>query len=217
MSTALPGDILYQLAAGFLAAGPGINEMALVSTAPDGDPALFRIGGVTGAAGGWAGDIVAIDPTTGERRHNMVVLVQYKKDERTKGRDDVTYGELTIHLQGPPRFPGDDGMLLVALFLHDYAWIKGISPTPEPVKPWIELPPPVPSPLPPPPPPLITPEERAERVLDVAAMQSEWPGMNLNNVGPYLEGRSSLREFHNDNAERATTHDASKHRPGRPY
>jgi hypothetical protein len=66
-------------------------------------------------------------------------------------------------------------------------------------------------------PPVITPEERAERVLDVAAMQGEWPGMDLNNVESYLQGRSSPKEFHDENAYRAGFHNLALHRPWRPY
>ena len=66
-------------------------------------------------------------------------------------------------------------------------------------------------------PPAITPEEQAERFLDVAAMQGEWPGMDLNNVESYLQGRSSPKEFHDENADRAGFHNLALHRPGRPY
>jgi hypothetical protein len=72
-------------------------------------------------------------------------------------------------------------------------------------------------PLPTPGPPPIDAAERAERVLDVEALAREFPGMDLNNVESYLQGRSSLEEFHDENAARAETHDESFHRPGRPY
>lgn len=222
MSVVVPGSLLFQLLAGFLEAGPGINELALVSTEPGGDPALFRVGGVTGAGGGLAGDIFvgAPDPQTGVRRREMVVLIQYKKDERTRGRDDVLYGELTVHVRGPATERNPDGMMLVALVLHDYVWIKGINGE-APTKPWIELPEPddsVPVPAPSDPPP-IDDAERAERVLDVQAARDEFSPMDLDEgkVNAFLQGRSSLREFHDDNVARAGTHDPSKHRPGRPY
>src|SRR5688500_14490092 len=102
---ALPGNVLYRLLAGFLEAGPGINEVSLVSTEPGGDPALLRVGGVTGAGGGLAGDIFVgePDPVTGVRRREKVVLLQYKLDERLRdlGRPDLLYGELTLHARGP--------------------------------------------------------------------------------------------------------------------
>jgi len=71
--------------------------------------------------------------------------------------------------------------------------------------------------VPPPLPPSITPEERLARVLDVEAMKGEWPGMDLNNVESYLQGRSTPQEFHDQNADRAGSHDPALHRPGRPY
>ena len=227
MSVSIPGTMLFQLLAGFFESGPGINELALVSTAPDGDPALFRIGGITGAGGGLAGDIDVSepDPQTGIRRREMVVLLQYKRDERLReaGRLDLHYGELTGHIRGPIDVakygPKDDGMRLVFLVLHDYVWIKGVSTTSEPVKPWLYLPPRQEPPLPPEEPPIITPEERAERVLDIAAAREEFAGMDLDDdkVQAYLSGRTGLREFHDDHAQKATAHDESKHRPGRPY
>lgn len=70
-----------------------------------------------------------------------------------------------------------------------------------------------------PPTPSITPEERAERVLDVQAARIEFAGMDLDEdkVNAYLSGRTELHEFHDDNVQRYGTHDESKHRPGRPY
>jgi len=66
-------------------------------------------------------------------------------------------------------------------------------------------------------PPVMTPEERGERLLDVEALIEEWPGMDLNNADSFLAGRSSLREFHNDNQDRAGVCRPEFHRPGRPY
>ena len=73
------------------------------------------------------------------------------------------------------------------------------------------------------PPPIITPEERAERVLDVVAMRQEVasidPRFELDEDGvqSYLSGRKGLPEFHDDEARRFNSHNSAFHRLGRPY
>jgi hypothetical protein len=67
--------------------------------------------------------------------------------------------------------------------------------------------------------PSMDPEELAQRAQDVAAVRAEFAPMDLDEdkVFSYLSGRSSLREFHDDNVERAGTHAPEHHRDGRPY
>lgn len=196
---------------------PGLNEVTIVNTQP-GDPPGLRFVSPDGNCGKWS-FCVGADPATAVE----VCIVQGKTDERTRGRDDLRWGEITFHVKGEPLNPADprdDGQRPVGLLLHDYVWWKGINGD-QPVKPWVTLPPPkVPVPVPPPTdPPPITPEERAQRVDDVLWARDEFAPMELDEgkVNAYLQGRSSLREFHDDNVQRAGTHNPAFHRPGRPY
>ncbi len=187
--------------------GFGMNELAMRSLVAD--PPKFVLEGVLlpghDSVGAWSARIVVGDSVI------ELALIQFKKDERTRGRDDVFWGEWTIHIKGQPIHDKDDGMRLVFLATHDYVWIKGISPTPYPVVPSIELPPPPERPP--------EPEDLAERIKDVEAMREEFAPMELDEdkVQAYLQARSTLKEFHNDNFDRAGEHSPQFHREGRPY
>lgn len=133
------------------------------------------------------------------------VLVQGKKDERTRGRDDVPYGELTVHIKGPERFPGDDGMRLTFVGLHDYTWVKNLDIAPEPRPPLVLLPP---KPEPPPD-DWLTPENQAKHRDELDAIAAEFnkeiPGLVPDDKTreAYLSGRNrNLRSIHDDMVNR---------------
>jgi hypothetical protein len=135
------------------------------------------------------------------------VLVQGKKDERTRGRDDLPYGELTVHIKGPERFPGDDGMRPTFVGLHDYTWAKNFDIWPEPRPPLLMLPPP-------PEPPeddWLTPESQAKHRDELDAIAAEFAAVGGPEFVPdektrdaYLSGRNrDLQSIHDDMVTRA--------------
>lgn len=142
-------------------------------------------------------------------------LVQGKKDERTRGRDDLSCGELTVHIKGPERATGDDGMRPVFTALHDYVWVKGINgAAPDP--PVLVLPAP--------PPPETTPGDGftpAQRLQFVSAIGHEFgfPPDPQSAARYIAQGHSpSFKELHDDMLPRNNgQHDVSRHHPDAPY
>ncbi len=116
--------------------GFGMNEINLHSLVDD--PPKYTLSSSSAALGAWSARYVVKDGSGVE-----LALIQFKKDERTRGRDDILWGEWTVHIKGPERFPGDDGMRLVFLALHDYVWFIG---QPGPFPPQHSFPPPPPEP-----------------------------------------------------------------------
>lgn len=171
------------------------NEVTVESHVDD--PPAFRLHSKSDSLGKVS--FAKIRPDGSADEH---VLVQGKKDERTRGRDDVPYGELTVHVKGPERFPGDDGMRLTFVGLHDYTWVKNLDIAPDPRPPLLLLPPK-------PPPPAddwLTPESQAKRQQEIDRIAAEMAPMPLDEgrVKAYMAGRNrNLGEVHDDELTRA--------------
>lgn len=182
---------------------PGLNEMTIVNT-KDGDPPGLRFVSPDGNCGKWS-FCIGDDPASAVE----VVLVQGKKDERTRGRQDLKWGETTFHVKGEPKNPADprdDGMRPVGLLLHDYVWWLGINGD-APQKPQIQLPP-VSEPLPPVEPidEWLSPESQAKRRIEIDRIRDEMLPTVLDDdrVDAYMSGRNKdLAEVHDNELERA--------------
>jgi hypothetical protein len=205
-----PGDYI-RLLWGLL--GFGTNEVSLRSTVDD--PPKFVLESISGSLGAWSARYVLPNGGVVE-----LGLVQYKKDERTRGRDDLLWGEWTVHLRGQPTSTDDDGMRLVFLATHDYVWIKGLSSTASPAVPRIELPP-----LPPASDdPWLTPEAQRRHSDELDAIAAEFAAVGGPEFVPdektreaYLIGRNrNLKSIHDDMVQRAGF-DPGPHPPGAPY
>jgi hypothetical protein len=134
-----PGDFI-QLMDGLTKTGLfgfGMNEIGLRSLV--GDPPKWALEFSEGGSASWNARYVRRSADGTILAVIEIALIQFKKDERTRGRDDVVWGEWTIHMKGPGRYDGDDGMVLVFLCTHDYLWHIG---QPGPSVPPIALPPP---------------------------------------------------------------------------
>ena len=175
------------------------NEVTIESTVDD--PPGLRLHSTSDSLGKVS--FAKIRPDGSADEH---VLVQGKKDERTRGRDDLPYGELTVHVKGPERAPGDDGMCPVFTALHDYVWVKGINGA-QPTPPILVLPPP-------PEPPAddwLTPEHMAKHRDELDAIAREFAAIGGPEFVPddktreaYLSGRNrDLTSIHNDMVQRA--------------
>ena len=175
--------------------GFGMNELNLRSLVDD--PPKYVLEGVGDVLGAWSARRVLPNGSVVE-----LALIQFKKDERTRGRDDVMYGEWTIHIKGPATERNPDGMILVFLALHDYVWIRGISATPDPQPPVLTLPPP------PPPAPVddwLLPENQRKHLAELHRIETEmgFP-MDSSRFDAYMTGRNrNLTEVHDDELNRA--------------
>lgn len=80
------------------------------------DPAAVRGGAPSGIALiKFSGDRLTFLPEG--TRHDEMVLVQFKQDERTRDNPDCLWGEATVHMRGPE---GDEGgMYHIATIRHD--------------------------------------------------------------------------------------------------
>lgn len=185
-----PGDFIRMVSA---VVRFGTDELNLRSLL--GDTPKFVLEAKSNALGAWSARYV--DP---QDNVTELALIQYKKDERTRGRDDVLYGEWTVHLKGPSRPNNPDGMELVFLGLHDYVWIRGISPTPYPQPPAITLPPPPE----PPADPWLTPEEQRKHLTELHRIEQETGiPMDSDRFDAYMSGRNrNLAEVHDDEMAR---------------
>lgn len=189
--TIAPGDFI-KLLAGVL--GFGINELNLRSLIDD--PPKYTLESSSNSLGAWSARFVLPSGSPVE-----LALVQFKKDERTRNRPDVLWGEWTIHIKGPETSDNPDGMILVFLATHDYVWIRGISPTAGPVVPFKELPPK-------PEPPedeWNTPENVNKHMQELHRIEDEmgYP-MDSDRFNAYMEGRNrNLAEVHDDELIRA--------------
>jgi hypothetical protein len=188
-----PGDY-FALFNGFLQTGLvsfGLNELNLRSLIDD--PPKYTLESRSGALGGWSARYVLPNGSPVE-----LALIQFKKDERTRGRDDVLWGEWTIHLRAQPEHADDDGMRLVFLATHDYVWVKGLSPSPSPLVPIVELPPPS-EPLPVD--DWLTAESQSKRAIEIVRLREEMHPTPLDEgrVAAYMSGRNrNLAEVHDD-------------------
>jgi hypothetical protein len=205
---AAPGDYI-RLLSGVVSFG--VNEMAVRAIGPDASGF-----GIEGSNIPTIGQVIGrfVDSRGNAR---AVAQILFKKDERTRYRDDLAWGEFAILIYGPPdpTIPNDDGARVIFLATHDYTWIRGFGP-PNPDPPAIALPPPPAST----PPPTLPTDERAERLLDLAAMRQEFAPIELDEgaIVSYLAGRSTPAEFHGDLQRRADgQHRPEFHRVGRGY
>lgn len=171
------------------------NEVTVVSTVDD--PPAFRLHSRSESLGKVS--FAKIRPDGSADEH---VLVQGKKDERTRGRHDVPYGELTAHVKGPERGPNDDGMRLVFLALYDYVWAKGINGD-APAPPVLVLPPPPEDP----PDDWTSPENQVQHRDELDAIAREFATASGSpefvpddkTREAYLSGRNrDLKEIHDD-------------------
>jgi len=186
------------------------NEVVLVSTIDD--PPKWRLASTTGSLGAVSWSILNPDGSL-----NELVLLQGKKDERTRHRSDVNYGEMTLHLKAPPRFPGDDGMILVGLFLHDYVWLRHLAIGGFANPPPIDLPPPVETV---PPAPVCNTSERTRQLDRINSEFVPW-GITIDGdaYAAYASCRhANLKEVHDDVVVRNNgDHDPSVHPIDAPY
>jgi hypothetical protein len=197
ISQTQPGDVinLFTLLQKTAELSFGVNELNLRSLIDD--PPKYTLESTSPALGAWSARYVLRNGSPVE-----LALVQFKKDERTRGRDDVTYGEWTIHLKGPETPENPDGMMLVFYAVHDYVWAKWLSPQPYPMPPALNLPPA-------PPPPAddwLTAESQAKRRDEIERIQREMAPMPLDDgrVAAYMSGRNrKLAEVHDDELTRA--------------
>lgn len=166
----------------------GFNELTIVSTVPD--PPKVRQASPTGSLGAYSFNLLRPDGSQQE-----LVLIQGKKDERTRGRNDVNYGELSVHITGPGE--GDAAQVHVASLHHDYVWLKGISGAYNP--PAIELPPA------PPPEDWNSPENHMKHLREVHRIEIELGQvMDEDRMNAYLTGRNkNLAEVHDDELVRS--------------
>jgi hypothetical protein len=167
------------------------NEVTIESHVDD--PPAFRLHSGSESLGK-----VSFAKVRADGRVDELVLIQGKKDERTRGREDVPYGELTVHVKGPLRHPDDDGMRPTFLMLHDYTWVKNLDLGPSPTPPWIELPPPTEQP---PVDEWLTPESQAKRAIEITRLREEMHPTPLDDgrVAAYMSGRNrNLAEVHDD-------------------
>ena len=188
---AMPGDFIQMLWGLVMF---GTNEFNLRSVVQD--PPKFVLESVSDALGAWSARKVLPNGSVVE-----LALIQFKKDERTRGRDDVLWGEWTIHIKGPETPDNPDGMILVFLCLHDYVWIKGLSATEKPQPPAVNLPP-----VPPPPADeWLTAESQLRHDLELQRIENEigFP-VDEDRAKSYMSGRNrNLSEVHDDELNRA--------------
>jgi len=171
------------------------NEVTVESHVDD--PPAFRLHSKSDALGKVSFAKIRADGSADEH-----VLIQGKKDERTRGREDVPYGELTGHVKGPERFPGDDGMRPIFTMLHDYVWLKGINGD-APNPPVLVLPPPKELP---PVDDWLSPESQAKRAIEITRLREEMHPTELDEdrVDAYMAGRNkNLAEVHDDELVRS--------------
>ena len=173
------------------------NEVTVASTVDD--PPALRLHALGHALGKVSFGRIRSDGSVDE-----YALVQGKKDERTREREDIHYGELTVHLKGPLRSPTDDGMQPSILALHDYVWMKNLDGGPSPQPPVLTLPPVV---VPEEPAdPWLSPESQVKRRAELTRIAEEVAPMPLDEdrVKSYLMGRNrNLAEVHDDELTRS--------------
>jgi len=169
------------------------NEVGIRSDVDD--PPGLRLESRSRSLGKFSGSHIRADGSSDEH-----VLVQFKRDERTRARDDLNYGEMTVHIKGPQRSPDDDGMRLVGLFLHDYIWLLGVNGE-APAPPALVLPPPTEPPVDPP----TDPDVIAHRRDYLASIAEEFAPMEIDpgQAESHMQGRSTEREVHATMIERA--------------
>lgn len=167
------------------------NEVTVTSLVDD--PPGFRLHSKSDGLGKVSFSKIGADGRVDEH-----VLVQGKKDERTRGRDDVPYGELTVHIKGPKRDANDDGMVPVFQANHDYVWIKGINGN-RPTPPAITLPPA------PPVEEWTSPANHMKHLREIDRIEQEMGiPMDSGRMNAYLTGRNkNLAEVHDDELRRA--------------
>jgi len=191
LNNALPGDFI-QMLWGILSFGT--NEVNLRSVVDD--PPKYVLESISDALGAWSARRVLPDGSVVE-----LALIQFKKDERTRGRNDVLYGEWTIHIKGPSTPGNEDGMILVFMCTHDYVWIKGLSATATPQPPAVNLPP-----LPPPPADeWLTDESQLRHDLELQRIEDETGiPVDEDRAKAYMNGRNrNLAEVHDDELQRS--------------